>query len=379
MRIIAALCCGALVLAGSTAAHATTYSLTILGTLGGSYSSAASINNSGQVAGNASTSAGAARATVWDTAAGYTATGLGTDYSQAFGINGSGQSVGYEETTIGSTTTEHATIWSGNAATNLGSLYGANSVAWGINASGQVAGESDFAGTVVGAHATLWNTTNHTMTDLGTLGGSNSYAVGIDNSGNVVGWSQTASGAFHATVWNTANNTKFDLGTLGGDFSSGFSINSSGQVAGQSYIVGNAAYHATLWNTANNSMTDLGTLGGATSYARSISDSGQVVGTSQIANGTNHATLWDGSSIIDLNEVLDSNYGMTLIIAYAINGAGQIVGQGTLFGQTRGFLLTPDAQVSSTPIPASLPLFVSGLGVLGMLGWHRKRKAKVAV
>jgi hypothetical protein len=29
-----------------------------------------------------------------------------------------------------------------------------------------------------------------------------------------------------------------------------------------------------------------------------------------------------------------------------------------------------------TPLPAALPLFATGLGVLGLLGWRRKRKAK---
>jgi hypothetical protein len=31
--------------------------------------------------------------------------------------------------------------------------------------------------------------------------------------------------------------------------------------------------------------------------------------------------------------------------------------------------------VTTTPVPAALPLFTSGLGVLGLLGWRRKRKA----
>ena len=31
--------------------------------------------------------------------------------------------------------------------------------------------------------------------------------------------------------------------------------------------------------------------------------------------------------------------------------------------------------VSETPLPAALPLFASGLGALGLLGWRRKRKA----
>jgi hypothetical protein len=29
---------------------------------------------------------------------------------------------------------------------------------------------------------------------------------------------------------------------------------------------------------------------------------------------------------------------------------------------------------SETPLPAALPLFTTGLGVLGLLGWRRKKK-----
>jgi hypothetical protein len=31
---------------------------------------------------------------------------------------------------------------------------------------------------------------------------------------------------------------------------------------------------------------------------------------------------------------------------------------------------------AETPLPAALPLFASGLGGLGLLGWRRKRKAQ---
>jgi hypothetical protein len=30
---------------------------------------------------------------------------------------------------------------------------------------------------------------------------------------------------------------------------------------------------------------------------------------------------------------------------------------------------------AEVPVPGALPLFITGLGVLGLLGWHRKRKA----
>jgi hypothetical protein len=36
-------------------------------------------------------------------------------------------------------------------------------------------------------------------------------------------------------------------------------------------------------------------------------------------------------------------------------------------------------QISSTPLPAALPLFAAGLGGLGLLGWRRKRKNVAAI
>ena len=34
------------------------------------------------------------------------------------------------------------------------------------------------------------------------------------------------------------------------------------------------------------------------------------------------------------------------------------------------------AHVAPAPLPAALPLFATGLGGLGLLGWRRKRKAQ---
>jgi hypothetical protein len=47
-------------------------------------------------------------------------------------------------------------------------------------------------------------------------------------------------------------------------------------------------------------------------------------------------------------------------------------GTGNSEGQISGVSIT---QVSSVPLPAALPLFAAGLGVLGLLGRRRKRKA----
>ena len=41
-------------------------------------------------------------------------------------------------------------------------------------------------------------------------------------------------------------------------------------------------------------------------------------------------------------------------------------------------LFTQATPTSTTPLPAALPLFATGLGALGLLGWRRKRKAALA-
>jgi hypothetical protein len=42
------------------------------------------------------------------------------------------------------------------------------------------------------------------------------------------------------------------------------------------------------------------------------------------------------------------------------------------------FAFSLEGDPATTPLPAALPLFVTGLGALGLLGWRRKRKALAA-
>ena len=80
--------------------------------------------------------------------------------------------------------------------TDLGTLGGTFSQAFGINARGQVVGQSTVA---IGQSAFLWEA--GTMTDLSTLGGTGSVASGINARGQVVGRSRLANGQVHATLW----------------------------------------------------------------------------------------------------------------------------------------------------------------------------------
>ena len=41
-------------------------------------------------------------------------------------------------------------------------------------------------------------------------------------------------------------------------------------------------------------------------------------------------------------------------------------------------LLTSVSTLGAVPLPGALPLFATGLGLMGLLGWRRKRKAQAA-
>ena len=45
----------------------------------------------------------------------------------------------------------------------------------------------------------------------------------------------------------------------------------------------------------------------------------------------------------------------------------------------RADTITETLATSAKPLPAALPLFATGLGALGLLGWRRKRKAAAAL
>jgi hypothetical protein len=82
-----------------------------------------------------------------------------------------------------------------------------------------------------------------------------------------------------------------------------------------------------------------------------------------------------------LNTITGANNATVHIddpITLALEDAnGQII-PGVTFVTDDGFVFNSGEQ-TATPIPATLPLFATGLGAMGLLGWRRKRKAQAGL
>src|ERR1022692_4237899 len=213
----------------------------------------------------------------------YTVTDLGTlggTYSYGYGINYAGW-VGGGAATVSQTggVAQTAFLWHGGHMTNLGTLGGPSSEAGGPNLFGASAifsetsmtdpnGE-DFCsfGTHLQCLAAIWK--NGTMTALPTLpGGNNGQAWWLNDEGQVTGFAENGTRdstcvtpsqvlRFEAVIWGPKGEVR-ELRPLKGDtVGFAFGINDKGQVAGTSGLCSNtfpppvnpAGPHAVLWES----------------------------------------------------------------------------------------------------------------------------------
>lgn len=334
------------------------YTVTDLGTLGGSLIYASGLNYNGQVVGNCSATNGDRRAFLYANGHLTDLGTLGGTNSYAYGINNYGDIVGGAETTTG---IEDAFLDSKSVMTDLGTFGGTASEARAINNQGQIAGNFWTPGDTA-LHAYLYSA--GTMSDLGTLGGTRSQAFAINDNGEVVGQSSiTGLNPYHAFLYS--GGTMNDLGTLGGVQSFAYGINNSGQVVGGAFTTTNIE-HAFLYS--GGAMTDLDTFGSLHSRAYAINRFGETVGFISGPNigGAEHAFVYSGGAMTDLNTVIDTNLGWTLEVAAAINDRGQIAGIGTRpAGTLRAFLLTPLPNVQISLIPSNNAIQLQFIGRAG--------------
>ncbi len=315
------------------------YTITDLGSLGGSSAQAVGLNASGLSVGSATTTFGYTHA-FSSSGSGITDLTLNSAASQgmAAGVNNSGTIIGTQY--IGGQA--YATEWLNGAAQSIG---GAGSYGMAINNAGQSAGMM----TASNGQGQAFVTINGVVSDMGTLaGGDWSSAYAINGAGEVAGYGDTGSGTFRGFVWSQQTGYT-ELGTLGGSNSYAMAINDQGQAAGSAQL-SSGYMNAFVWT--NGTMQDLGTLGGTNSYAYGINDAGDVVGYSYVDDSANpHAFIFENGVMFDLNSLIGASSGWILTEAYAINASGEIVGAGLFDGVEQAFLLDPEAQQTGSALP----------------------------
>jgi probable HAF family extracellular repeat protein len=320
----------------------TSYSITDLGTFGGTLSYASGINNLGQVTGLAYIQCNCiSHPFIWSD-------GILHDLGnggQGLGINDLAQVVGYNGST------GHPFLWSRPAGMIDLPLSG---IAHHINERAEVVGE-----TFAPPHGFFWD--DGQIVDVGAFSANGgSVAASISNRGEVVG--QASGDTFtHAFVWTEAGGMQ-DLGSFDGTpggTSGASAINDLGQIVSSSYSEAFGTTHAAYFTA--HGVVDLGTLGGF-SDAHALNNLGQVVGDSFGAFGDHEfLTNLDGGPMVDLNALLPADSGWSnLFTADGINDAGQIVGTGQLPGVNiiHAYLLTPDTS----------PGVIMGLGAAARAG-----------
>ena len=338
----------------------------LLGPGGSMGTSAAALNDAGVVIGS-KTINGLDQAIVWGDSK--TAVVLPTAVNTyALAVNSAGRIVGTAGTVIDG---YNGVSWTNHVRSDLGTLSGhASSGAADVNDSGRVVGHSVMASGYF--RATVWNGSQATALAKLSAQELGSAALAINNSGLIVGYSATADKTV-ATVWQGGVATALNSG--GSQNSTAFAVNSAGQVAGQ-VVLGN--YQAARWDAGQ--LTILPTLnGGISSHAYAINDLGLVVGTSWDDKVTNQyrATLWNGTTAIDLNSYLsaqDIALGWVLQSANGINEKGFIVGNAYNMktGDAVAYLLS-DTSITPAPIPEPGTLALMGLGLAAIAGASRRR------
>jgi probable HAF family extracellular repeat protein len=356
-KLISSVIIPGLLLFASAGAQATSYTVTDLGIDG----CASDINANGQVVGWSYNPADSSYlAFLYSDGAIQNLGTLGGSHTLAYGINSSGEVVGQSFTSAGS---PHAFLYSNGEMKDLGTLGGSYSIAYGINSSGEVVGQSSTSDG--STHAFLYS--NGEMKDLGTFGGSSSCAQGINDNGQIVGSAETADFADHAFLYQNGIMQNIDLlGTI----KTATKINNSGQVIGISdgnIFLCNDGVIKDLGNAFSSSIP-------SEIHFSDINTNGLIVGSASrgLPIGENTVKLEflpflniDGN-FMNLNDLIAPGTDWTLYDAIGINDSGQIVGFGAHNGKTCAFVLTP------VPEPSTLIMMATGLISLLLTVWQHQ-------
>ena len=283
----------------------------------------------------------------------------GAQFALPLGINNNDQAVGQIAVSPAS---NYAALWDGTIATTLDLAGGIAGAAYAINDAGVIVGTTYTMPPNGGyeQRAILWNGGLTTL--LPTLGGTQGSAIAVNQLGQVVGWTNDIDGQARAVLWDGATPTDLGYGSVR-------DINNLSQMVGVS-----SSYGATLWNGTTPTalavdmepvaINDAGAIVGNTqgydydifrwattaklwsegtvivlagpanyqynTTARDINNAGQIVGYSENEDLGTVATLWTGTSALNLNTVLTAAQALHIRLtqATAINDLGHIVVSG---------------------------------------------------
>lgn len=304
------------------------YSVTDLGTLGGTSSFGTALNDSGHAVGYSTTSGGDTRAFYWTLGGGMVDLGLiGTGSSQAFDISNTDNIVGQSG--------GKAFRWAPGAGMVLIDSA-SNGSANGINESNVAIGQR-----VVGnGNRTLrWSAAN-LITVVGPL--ANTAGAAINDFGQSVGIVGGLSGYYN-------NGTTF----------TGLSAFLPQDLNNTREIVGSLSGVATWLDFDTNTTTTLGKLSptDSSSTALGINQAGTIVG---ISVGSGAFVTDSPSSIVSLTSLLAPSFSdWEILTATDINNAGQIIGVGRYGGQDHAVILN-----LIVPEPSTLSLLFAALGTM---------------
>ena len=295
-------------------------------------------------------------------------------------VVGQAQNSGYTGTPLptGGIRDGVAFVWNGGRR-DLGTLGGSNSEALAINNAGVVAGSADVRrtfdfgqGPVVlnVPRAFIWDEANG-MRELGTLGTDNDYSRGTDinNQGQVVGWTALSSGREVAFIWDEQHGMR-EIVTPGGLLSGAqaMAINDSGQVVGVFDSQGGLGAFA--WDAS----AGFRSLALVDDYrilrAIDINNLGRVVGVGRSADEPSGSSLllWDATEgVYAVSDLIENLGSWELDDSARINDRNEIVGFGRFNGETRGFMLIP------VPEPSTTLAGIMAIAVLIVARYGRKR------
>jgi hypothetical protein len=98
-----------------------------------------------------------------------------------------------------------------------------------------------------------------------------------------------------------------------------------------------------------------------------------------VITGTSTLSASSGNIVFDPTitgtDTFDSGSNSLEMEAMKLTLIDSVIGGGSIF-EARSTAAIIARESASTPLPAALPLFATGLGGLGLFGWRRKRKVR---